>query len=70
VISLCDRVREVFRGRPRTIHWSIPDPAAEPVDPADPDPAFERTAHELETRIGMLLYQIGHDSRSPEVALA
>jgi len=31
VISLCDRVREVcpeFPGRPETIHWSIPDPAA------------------------------------------
>ena len=73
VISLCDRVREVcpeFPGRPRTIHWSIPDPAAEPVDPADPDAAFERTAHELEARIAMLLHQIGHDSRGREVAFA
>jgi protein-tyrosine-phosphatase/DNA-binding transcriptional ArsR family regulator len=66
VITLCDRVREVcpeFPGGPRTIHWSIPDPAAEPVDPADPDAAFERAAQELETRIRFLLHQIGHDSR-------
>jgi len=71
VISLCDRVREVcpeFPGRPHTIHWSIPDPAAEPVDAADPDAAFERTAQELETRIRLLLHQIGHDSQAQEVA--
>ena len=50
VISLCDRVREVcpdFLGGPRTIHWSIPDPAAEAVDETNPDAAFERTADEL-----------------------
>ena len=71
VISLCDRVREVcpeFPGRPHTIHWSIPDPAAEPVDAADPDAAFERTAQELETRIRLLLHQIGHDSQAQQVA--
>ena len=63
VISLCDRVREVcpeFRGDPETIHWSIPDPAAEPY------PAFERTAAELETRIRFLLRQI--DERPREVS--
>ena len=73
VISLCDRVREVcpeFPGEPRTIHWSIADPAAEPVDPADPDAAFEGTAQELETRISFLQRQIGHDPRLPEVAHA
>jgi len=60
VISLCDRVREVcpeYPGRPRAIHWSIPDPAAAPVDESDPDAAFERTADELEMRIGFLLHQ-------------
>jgi ArsR family transcriptional regulator, arsenate/arsenite/antimonite-responsive transcriptional repressor / arsenate reductase (thioredoxin) len=73
VISVCDRVRELcpeFPGGPRTIHWSIPDPAAEPVDPAEPDAAFERTAQELETRIRFLLHQIEHNTRLLEVAHA
>jgi protein-tyrosine-phosphatase len=55
VITLCDRVREVcpeFPGSPRTIHWSIADPALE--GPA----AFERTAAELELRISFLLHVI------------
>jgi len=55
VISLCDRVREVcpeFPGDPRTIHWSMADPALE--GPA----AFERTAIDLEIRIGFLLHVI------------
>jgi protein-tyrosine-phosphatase len=55
VISLCDRLREVcpeFPGNPRTIHWSMPDPALEG------GAAFERTAVELERRIGFLLHVI------------
>jgi ArsR family transcriptional regulator, arsenate/arsenite/antimonite-responsive transcriptional repressor / arsenate reductase (thioredoxin) len=58
VISLCDRVREVcppFHGASRLIHWSIADPAAEPVDPANPDAPFARAATELEGRIRFLL---------------
>ena len=58
VISLCDRVREVcpeFPGQPESIHWSIPDPAAGQVDDEASYPAFQRTAAELETRIGFLL---------------
>jgi ArsR family transcriptional regulator, arsenate/arsenite/antimonite-responsive transcriptional repressor / arsenate reductase (thioredoxin) len=73
VISLCDRVRELcpeFPGRPRTIHWSIPDPAAAPVDAMDPDAAFVRTADDLEVRIRFLLHQIGHESATQEVAQA
>jgi len=56
VISLCDRVREVcpeFPGAPERVHWSIPDPALEGTLPA-----FERTAAELETRIGFLIAAI------------
>jgi ArsR family transcriptional regulator, arsenate/arsenite/antimonite-responsive transcriptional repressor / arsenate reductase (thioredoxin) len=58
VISLCDRVREVcpeFPGRPETIHWSTPDPAAVPGEDEASYPAFQQTAAELETRIGFLL---------------
>ncbi len=54
VISLCDRVREVcpeFPGQPETVHWSIPDPAADEAG----YPAFQQTAAELETRVGFLL---------------
>ena len=61
VISLCDRVREVcpqFPGGPQTIHWSVPDPAAEPGGDAETYPAFERVADELESRIRFLLSTI------------
>jgi ArsR family transcriptional regulator, arsenate/arsenite/antimonite-responsive transcriptional repressor / arsenate reductase (thioredoxin) len=50
VVTLCDRVREVCPEFPGAIHWSIPDPAREgTLD------AFERTAAELETRIGFFM---------------
>jgi ArsR family transcriptional regulator, arsenate/arsenite/antimonite-responsive transcriptional repressor / arsenate reductase (thioredoxin) len=59
VISLCDRVREVcpeFPGRPETIHWSIPDPAAVHGDDDEAGySAFQQTAAELENRIAFLL---------------
>jgi protein-tyrosine-phosphatase/DNA-binding transcriptional ArsR family regulator len=58
VISLCDRVREVcpeFEGPPELIHWSISDPARAPGSHRETLPAFERTAAELETRIGFLI---------------
>lgn len=66
VISLCDRVREVcpeFPGAPATIHWSIPDPAAEPGPDDETYPAFVRTADELETRIRFLLCRIDENLR-------
>ena len=70
VVSLCDRVREIcpeFRGEPETIHWSIPDPAAEPGSDAETYPAFERTAAELETRIRFLLHRIAEPPANQEV---
>ena len=63
VITLCDRVREVcpeFPGRPEAIHWSIPDPAANRADDEAIYPAFQRTAAELDTRIGFLLAVLGN----------
>jgi protein-tyrosine-phosphatase len=69
VISLCDRVREIcpeFPGPPRAIHWSVRDPAREPGTDDESLPAFERTAAELETRIGFLLEAIRHNTDSQE----
>jgi protein-tyrosine-phosphatase/DNA-binding transcriptional ArsR family regulator len=61
VITLCDRVREIcpeFPSHPELVHWSVPDPAlAGPTNRASL-PAFERTAVDLETRIGFLLHII------------
>jgi protein-tyrosine-phosphatase/DNA-binding transcriptional ArsR family regulator len=58
VITLCDKAREAcpeLAGRPRLLHWSIPDPAAA----ADTDqgglPAFARVASDIDTRIRYLL---------------
>jgi protein-tyrosine-phosphatase/DNA-binding transcriptional ArsR family regulator len=56
VVTLCDKVREVcpeFPAAATTVHWSIPDPAAE----ADPS-AFQRVADELETRVGLLIAEL------------
>jgi protein-tyrosine-phosphatase len=57
VITLCDRVREVcpsFPGHPEPVHWSIPDPAADPSG----RPAFDRVADQLESRIRFLLHTL------------
>ncbi|MGC5286946.1 ArsR family transcriptional regulator [Micromonospora sp. DT231] len=62
VITLCDRVKEVcpeFFDNPRLVHWSIPDPAADP----DGLPAFERVADDLAERIGFLLHAFSADER-------
>jgi protein-tyrosine-phosphatase/DNA-binding transcriptional ArsR family regulator len=65
VITLCDRVREVcpeFPSHPNLAHWSIPDPALDGRNARSTYPAFERTARELETRIGFLLHRIDEPS--------
>jgi protein-tyrosine-phosphatase len=61
VITLCDRVREVcpeFPGHPERIHWSIADPALLGETDEASYPAFQRTAAEIETRVGFLLHVI------------
>jgi len=61
VITLCDRVREVcpqFPGRPAHAHWSTPDPAAEGATDDETYPAFERTAEDLQTRVGHLIRRL------------
>ncbi len=61
VVSLCDRVREIcpeFPGHPSLIHWSVPDPSSAGDDDEQTYRAFERTAEELESRIGFLLGSI------------
>jgi protein-tyrosine-phosphatase len=68
VISLCDRVREVcpeFPGQPETIHWSIPNPAAGDAADDASYPAFQRTAAELEIRIGFLLAVLANRPTAP-----
>jgi hypothetical protein len=70
VVTLCDRVREVcpeFPGAPQVIHWSVRDPARERGTDDENLPAFERTAAELETRIGFLLAAIRHTTDLQEV---
>jgi hypothetical protein len=63
-------VREVcpeFPGTPRTIHWSIPDPAREPGSDEETLPAFESLASELSVRIGFLLEAMRQATRSEGV---
>jgi protein-tyrosine-phosphatase len=58
VITLCDRVREVcpeYPSHTARVHWSVPDPSLEGSTARASYPAFERTASELETRIGFQL---------------
>lgn len=58
VITLCDKAREVcpeFSGPVRRMHWSIPDPAAPDGAVAQGYAAFERAAHDIDTRVGHLL---------------
>ena len=58
VITLCDKAREVCPESAhhlRRIHWSIPDPATAGDTDQASYPAFQRTAADIDTRIGHLL---------------
>jgi protein-tyrosine-phosphatase/DNA-binding transcriptional ArsR family regulator len=70
VITLCDKVREVcpeFPGPPSRAHWSIADPAAEGGTDDETLPAFERTARELEDRIGHLIARLSTEGGQANV---
>ncbi len=61
VITLCDRMREVcpeFGSDPERIHWSVADPSLDGSNDRETYPAFERTALELETRIGFRFHSL------------
>jgi len=65
VITLCDRIREVcppFRLPTERVHWSVPDPSVEGSTDRTTYPAFERTADELERRIGFRLHMLTNHS--------
>jgi ArsR family transcriptional regulator, arsenate/arsenite/antimonite-responsive transcriptional repressor / arsenate reductase (thioredoxin) len=76
VITLCDRVREAcpeFPGRPETVHWSIPDPAAATAtgdvdgdDGREGYAAFRRTAADVASRVGFLLAALAAPVPNPQ----
>lgn len=69
IVTLCDRVREVcpeFPAQPQTTHWSIADPAGADADGEATHAAFDRTAYELETRVGHLLAVLAHPPTAPQ----
>jgi protein-tyrosine-phosphatase len=62
VITLCDKVREVcpeFPGDPSASHWSIADPSVAGATDAATYPTFELVADEIETRVELLLAELG-----------
>lgn len=69
VVTLCDKVREVcpeLPGAPVAVHWSMADPSAggDRGAAADGDveatyPAFRAVAEEIETRVALLLAELG-----------
>ena len=69
VITLCDKVREIcpeFPGDAGHVHWSMADPAAEGADDDDTYAAFERTADELEDRVGLLIADLFATQGGPD----
>lgn len=57
VVTLCDKVREIcpeFPGRPTAVHWSISDPTTA----HDLTAAFDRTAADIERRVGLLVTEL------------
>ncbi|MFB9235682.1 ArsR family transcriptional regulator [Plantactinospora siamensis] len=58
VISLCDKAREScpdLPGRPRRLHWSVPDPATSDAPEAADDLVFQRVTADIDGRVRNLL---------------
>lgn len=54
VISLCDIARSEqigVGGRPRLVHWSVPDPGTAPGGPPEVSRAFDQVADEIDVRV-------------------
>jgi protein-tyrosine-phosphatase/DNA-binding transcriptional ArsR family regulator len=74
VITLCDKVREVcpdLPGQPVTAHWSMADPAEADGDEAESRDTFDRLADEIQTRVDLLVAELGlvpDDERSTHAA--
>jgi protein-tyrosine-phosphatase len=50
VIAVCDHAHEQLTSRPDRLHWSVPDPVADPVARA----SFDSTCDNLQARVGYL----------------
>ena len=59
IVTVCDRAREncpVFPGKPKMIHWSIPDPTLQTELSADkPIEKFRQTVKDLDKRISIFI---------------
>ncbi len=66
VVTVCDQaageVCPLWPGRPRTLHWSLPDPAAV-AGSAERRAAFDRIYRQLEQRIAELIDEPGKEPR-------
>jgi arsenate reductase (thioredoxin) len=61
VITLCDAAKEscpLFPGAARSLHWSLPDPAAAPGGAEEQMPAFRKVRDQLADQMDELLAEI------------
>ncbi len=64
IVTVCDRVREVCPAFPvetRTVHWSVPDPAATTGTAAERVEAFRAAADDIAKRVEHLHAGLGED---------
>jgi len=61
VVTVCDEAAEacpVFSGAPRTLHWSLPDPAQAKGDPDEVRAAFCKVRDKIEARVRLLIEEL------------